>query len=77
MKRELLDVLTMTAERTGYNKSVLLVGARGTGKTLVRSRGLCSPKLERGYSDCKVPLTGAGMGYCDCKVAFHRSWNGV
>lgn len=35
VKKELLEVLTMTAERTGYNKSVLLVGARGSGKTLV------------------------------------------
>ena len=35
MKRELLEVLTMTAERAGYNKSVLVVGARGSGKTLV------------------------------------------
>ena len=38
VKRELLEALTMTAERAGYNKSVLVVGARGSGKTLVCSR---------------------------------------
>ena len=34
----LLGVLTATADRAGCNKSLLVVGPRGSGKTLVRSR---------------------------------------
>ena len=45
VKQELLEVLTMVAERSGYNKSLLVVGPRGCGKTLVRrsARSLSAP----------------------------------
>ena len=37
VESELLGVLTATADRGGCNKSLLVVGPRGSGKTLVCS----------------------------------------
>ncbi len=38
VESELLGVLTAAADRAGCNKSLLVVGPRGAGKTLVRPR---------------------------------------
>jgi hypothetical protein len=53
---QLLRLLSAAVERPGANGSVLIIGARGTGKTLVRGVRLCAMQLSH------VPLGGLGLG---------------
>ncbi len=68
VESELLGVLTAAAHRAGCNKSLLVVGPRGAGKTLVRPRRglhawalrqLCLDVSIKHAHDAEVPAKAA------------------
>ena len=54
-RERLFRLLSATVERPGNNSSHLVLGARGTGKTLVRARR-AFPPLHASLQASRIPL---------------------